>query len=119
MPGIKPEIARERKLLWIVEFLSGDPQCRDGHTRRYALRPHDGIILDRHQERISLQLEPHLEFYTLFIEGENHIIAQVIVRRPQREPRNFAVDWCLGPETVLHGLSGAEKIRDTAVISCT
>ena len=91
MPRIVGEAFGEFHLRRRVKLLPRQTQSGCGNTRRKLFWPEHGIILDRHEMRIGLQLQTHIELDIAFGKRSDHRLAQIVVRRSKREPRNASL----------------------------
>ena len=86
--GCTMSTAREVELLGRVERLPGDPEHRRRDARRKLRRPQDGVVLERHQERIRLELQPDVELDVLLRQRRDHRVPEVVVGRAAWQARH-------------------------------
>ncbi len=110
VPGVVGEDPGEVELLGRVERLLRDVQYGGRHARREPRRPVDGVVLDRHPVRVGLELERDVELDVLLRQRLRHRLAEVVVRRAEREARHPAPLALAGQERVLHRLALAEEV---------
>ena len=91
MPRIVGEAFGEFHLRRRVELLPGQTQSGCGNARRELFWPEHRVILYRHQMRVGLQLQTHVELDITFGKRSDHRLAQIVVWRSKRQPRDASL----------------------------